>query len=764
MPDVIGSSLPRVEDRRLLRGEGRYAGDVRLHGMLHVAFARSPHGHARVVDLALDRALAMPGVVAAFGPRDLPALGRPMPAVMEMPGVQSRMGAPLVEEPRYHGEAVAVVVAEDAYVAADAVAALDITYEPLPAVTDPKRAMERGAPPVHGGTPDNVAARLHGGYGDVERAFANADVVLRERFNIARSAGLAIEPRTVVAAPGGEHGEAVTLWDSTQAPHVVRRGVAGALGLREEQVRVITLDVGGGFGPKGRLYPEAIVVAALARHLGRPVRWEAGRREDMLTTYQGRGLIVEAELAARADGTILGLRARLVQECGAYLPLAAVVPRHSMQHLLGPYRIPAFAAEALAVYTHAVPLTPLRGGGREGGIFVIERLLDHLARRLGRDPVELRLQNVVRSEEMPYDTGLPSPDGRRTVVYDSGDYPAYLRQARALIGYDAIRRGQPDERRAGIYRGVAVTAFLEATGMGRESARVEIEEDGTVRVTVGSPSTGQSHATTFAQVCAARLGVQVARVRVHSGDTAALGVGTGTFASRMATMGGNAVAQAAGTLRAQVCKAAATLLGEPADAVDLVDGAIRVRGVRRVALADFARLIYARGQAEMLRAEATFAPDQPACFAGGAHAAVMRVNVETGRVQVERYVVVDDCGMAINPMVVEGQIHGGVAHGIFNALLEGMVYDEAGRLRTADISDYARPDSTWIPRIEVEHQEHPSPYNPEGIKGAGEGGVIGSLATIAGAVEDALAPLGLRLNDLPLREPELAALCHPLTR
>ncbi|HWE61090.1 MAG TPA: xanthine dehydrogenase family protein molybdopterin-binding subunit [Chloroflexota bacterium] len=763
MADLIGAPMPRLEDRRLLQGQGCYVGDLRLPGMLHVAFVRSPHGHARVRDLALNQIRTLPGVVAAFGPRDLPALGEPMPVVMEMPGIQRRMGPPLAEEPRYHGEAVAVIVAEDAYRAADASEMATVTYEPLPAVVDPEHALAAGAPAVHADTPDNVGGRLRSGYGDLDAAFARAEVVLHERFTNARAAGLAIEPRVVAAAPGGEHGDELTLWASTQAPHAVRHGVAAALGLRDEQVRVITADVGGGFGPKGRLYPEEVAVAALARRLGRPMRWEATRREDMLATYQGRGVIVEADLAARADGTILGLRARLVQECGAYLPTSAAVPRNTAQHLLGPYHIPAFAAEILAVYTHMVPLTPLRGGGRESGIFVIERLLDHLARRLDQDPVELRLQNVVRPEEMPYDTGLAAPGGS-TVVYDSGDYPAYLRRARELIGYEAVHRVQGAERSRGIYRGVAVTAFLEATGLGQEAARVEIAEDGMVQVTLGSPSQGQSHATSFAQICAARLDVPVQCVRVQSGDTAAMATGTGTFASRMAIMGGNAVAQAARTLRAQLCHMASTLMETPVEAVDLVDGAFRARGVPRLSLAELGCRARAAGDAEALQATYTFKPERPVCFAGGAHAAVVQVDPGTGRVRVERYVAVDDCGTVINPLVVDGQVHGGVAHGIFNALLEGMVYDNQGRLLTADISDYGRPYIMRIPPIEVEHDEHPSPNNPEGIKGAGEGGVIGALATIAGAVEDALAPLALSLNSLPLREPELAAQCRRLQR
>jgi CO/xanthine dehydrogenase Mo-binding subunit len=696
---------------------------------------------------------------------------------MPVPNGHVRTPPSLVTEARYVGEAVAVVVATDPYRAADAADAVEVEYAPLPVVEDPERALDDGAPLVYSDVPGNVAVRVHRSSGESAPAFDAADVILRERFTTARAAGAAIEPRAVAAQPG-DGSFAVTLWDATQAPHGVRRGVAAALGLPEERVRVVVPDVGGGFGPKGRLYPEEVVLAALALRLGRPVLWQATRQEDLTTTYQGRGIVIDAELAARADGTILGLRARLLQDCGAYLATGAVVPLASAQHLLGPYRIPAYVAEITVVYTHKAPLTPLRGGGREQGIFAIERLLDHLARRLQRDPVELRLQNILRPADFPYDTGYPSSYGAGTVVYDSGDYPAYLEQARELIAYDAVRQAQPHERPAGRYRGVAVTAFLEATGLAAESARVAVAADGTVQVTVGSPSTGQGHATSLAQVCAARLGVPAERVAVTSGDTGAMEQGTGTFASRMAVMAGNAVAQAAAAVRQQALAAAAELLEVSADDLDLADGTVAVRGVPgpltcaarrpeepvggRVELAELAHHLQERGEEQRLRATRTFAPPRPVCFAGGAHAAVVVVDVETGRVEVERYAVVHDCGTVLNPLIVEGQIHGGVAHGLGNALWEAMVYDEAGQLLTGDLPDYALPHAEWVPPIAIAHHEQPSPYNPEGIKGAGEGGTIGSLATIAGAVEDALAPLNLTLNSLPLRSEDLARACSPL--
>jgi len=763
-PFPIGARVRRLEDARLVRGGHHFVDDLRLPGMLQVAFARCSRGPARVTRLGLERARALPGVVAVFEASDLAVLGRPMPPGMQQPGVQARMPSPLAgEQVRFAGEAVAAVVADDLYHAVDAAEAVEAEYAPLAAVTDAEQALAAGAPLVHADVPGNLAGRLSPGFGDVEAAFAGAQVVLRERFHTARVASASIEPRGVVAQPGGEGGVALTLWASTQAPHGVRQAIAAALGLPVQAVRVITPDVGGGFGPKGRVYPEEVVLATLALHLGRPLRWQATRTEDLLTTGQGRGLTVEAELAARADGTLLGLRARLLQDCGAYLPAALIVPASSAQHLLGPYRLPAASIEILGVYTHTAPLSPVRGGGREQGIFVMERLLDHLARRLGQDPLELRERNALRPEEFPHHTGYPARGGG-DVVYDSGDYPRCLERARALIGYDALRQAQPAERAAGRYRGVAITLFVESTGLAQERARVEVEADGAVTLAVGSPSTGQGHATTFAQVCAAQLGVPVERVRLVSGDTAAVGEGIGTFASRMAVMGGNATALAAREVRAKALALAAEALeAAPAD-LELVDGAARVRGSpeRQVTLAALAARAADRDEGQRLAATATFAPAQATTFAGGAHAALVEVDVETGRVTVQRYVVVHDCGRLLNPTVVEGQVHGGVAHGLGTVLGEQMVYTAEGRLETDSFERYALPRAESVPRIEVEHQESPSPNNPLGIKGAGEGGTIGALATVVGAVEDALAPLRLELNALPLRFEELEQACARL--
>ncbi|HEU4572460.1 MAG TPA: xanthine dehydrogenase family protein, partial [Candidatus Limnocylindrales bacterium] len=504
--------MRRLEDAELVRGAARFVGDVQYQDTLSVAFVRSPFGRARVRNLSLDAARRAPGVVAAFGPHDLPVLAKEMAPMNRDPRIEERTPRPLTDEPAYAGDAVAVVVAENAYLAADAAAAVQVDYQELRPVLDPVEGMGEDAPQLHPEVPRNIAGRLAFAMGDIDGAFGAADVTLHETFHSPQIASASLEPRGIVAAPGGENGVAATLWVSTQAPQVVRRSVAAALGLRDNHVRVITPFVGGGFGPKGRPYPEEIALAALALQLGRPCRWEATRREDFQSTYHGHGLTIETELAARADGTLLGLRARILQDVGAYLMAALIVPQYAAEHIIGPYHLPAADVQAVAVYTNKASLSPVRGGGREQGVFVMERLMDHLARRVGLDPVEVRRRNTLRAEEFPYETHYPKRYGG-TIVYDSGDFASYLEEARALIGYDEVRRTQAADRAAGRYRGVALTLFAESTAMGKEGARVDVDDDGAVSLAIGSADTGQSHRTTMSQICGAELDIPPDQVR-----------------------------------------------------------------------------------------------------------------------------------------------------------------------------------------------------------------------------------------------------------
>jgi CO/xanthine dehydrogenase Mo-binding subunit len=752
----VGARLNRLEDPDLVRGAAHFVGDVPLPGALSVAFVRCPVGRAHVRVLSLDRARGMPGVAAVLGPRDLPVLARPMPPMNQEPNVAERTPCPLTDEVRCAGDAVAVVVADDLYRAADAAAAVDVAYDELPVIMDPRQASQDGAPLVHTDVPNNIAGRFGFAMGDVDAAFARADVTLSERFTSSQVYNAALEPRGVAASPGGEDGVTLTLWVSTQAPQVVRRSVARALGLRTNEVRVVTPYVGGGFGPKGRPYPEEIAVAALARHLGRPCRWEATRREDFLTTYRGRGLHIDAEVAAQLDGTLLGLRAHILQDVGAYLLAALIVPQYAAEHLVGPYHLPAADVQAVAVYTDKGALSPVRGGGREQGVFVLERLMDHLARRLEIDPVELRRRNALRAEEFPHDTRYPKRYGG-TIVYDSGDPCGLLDQAVDAIDYEAARRAQEDERAAGVYRGVGVSLFMESTAMGKEGARVEVADDGAVTLAVGSADTGQGHRTTMSQICAAELGVPPERIHFISGDTQAMGVGTGTFASRFAVMAGNATALAAREVLQRAMALASELLDVTPQALEVSDGVFHVgtEPDRKITLGEVARR--AREADVPLMTTHVFAPESATTYAGGAHAAVVRVDVETGVVTVERYVVAHDSGTMINPTVLEGQLCGGVAIGIGEALGEMIVCDARGRLLTDSFHRYVVPRADEVPRVAVRHHPCPSRNNPEGIKGVGENGTIGGIATIVAAVEDALAPLALSLNDLPVRSQELAA-------
>lgn len=755
---LIGAAIPRLEDTDLVQGAARYVGDLQIPQTLSVVFVRCPFGHARVKSLSFDRARQVPGFVAAFGPRDLEVLAKPMQPMNLDPDVAERTLRPLTDEPLYAGDAVAVVVAEDPYHAADVATAVDVIYDELPTVMDPNEAMKDGAPLVHADVPNNVAGRFSFSMGDVDATFAQADVTIRDRFNSPQITNASLEPRGVLAAPGGTNGETVTLWVSTQAPQVVRRCVAGALELHTNQVRVITPYVGGGFGPKGRPYPEEIAVAAIALNLGRPCRWEATRQEDFLSTYHGHGLSIDAELAARSDGTILGVRARILQDAGAYLLAGLIVPQYAAEHIIGPYHVQAADVQAIAAYTNKASLSPVRGGGREQGVFVMERLVDHLARQIGMDPVEIRKRNALRADEFPYDTHYPKRYGG-TIIYDSGAFASYLDEVRALIGYDDVRRTQAAERNSGKYRGVAIALFAESTAMGKEGARVEVDDDGTVSLAVGSADTGQSHRTTMSQICASELGLGVEHIHFVSGDTLAMGVGTGTFASRFAVMAGNATALAAKQVRERAVALASELLGATPQALELCDGIFRVRTQqeRCVTLAEVAR--QARAGGIPLCATHIFAPKNATTYAGAAHAAVVDVDVETGVVTVERYAVVHDSGTIINRSVVHGQLHGGVVLGLGEALSEEIIYDPAGRLLTDSFQNYAIPRADQSPPFIVKEHSCASRNNPQGIKGVGENGAMGALPAIIGAVEDALAPLRLSLNDMPLRSEDLARVC-----
>ena len=751
-----GARIKRVEDPRLLRGQGRYVGDIGLSRMLHVAFVRSPHAHAAIHGIDTAAASRAPGVVAVITADDLRDV-RPLEPRLTGGGfTKTRWPALADGRVNFAGEAVAAVVAECPYVAADGRERVAVEYDPLPAVTT-----------VEGGT---VVFRRVGSQGDVESAFGRAALVVEETFTHGRCTASPMEPRGIVA---DWDGQALTVWASTQTPRILRTALARALELPESCVRVIVPDVGGGFGVKVHVFPEDVAVAAIARRLGRPIKWIEERRETLAAAAHAREQRFEVAAAADGDGRLLALRSRVTSDAGAYhiYPLTgALEPMGSAAILPGPYVTPAYAWEAVAVSTNKPPLGAYRGVGMTMGAFVMERVLDLVAERLGLDPAEVRRRNLIPREAYPF----TSASG---MTYDSGDYPKALEQALALVDYDGLRHEQAKARAEGRLTGVGIACYTEYTGMGAEvfrsrgmedvpgieAATVRVSPDGAVSCAVSFPSQGQGHATAVAQVVADRLGVSMERVTLEAVDTRSAPLGTGTFGSRGAVALGGTAGVAADRVREKMTKIAAQLLeASPADLV--FDGdRIHVRGLadRALGFADVARVAYAPpkgGFTDGLEPglDATIYFDSPGpTFSGAVHVAMVDVDHETGRVSVMRYALVEDCGPVINPLLVEGQIHGAIVQGVGEALLEGVVYDEHGQLLTATLMDYALPRAVDVPAPAIGHLETPAPHMPGGVKGMGEGGAIGAPAAIANAVADAVRPLGVKITRLPIRAEHL---------
>jgi len=776
----IGAPLRRREDARLLAGAGRFVDDLDLPGTLHLVVVRSPHAHARLRDVDLAAARRRPGVVAAIdGAAVWRALG-PLPHGARKRGEAARLRAldptlvpvlrletqPLVavEVVRYVGEPVALVLATDRYPAEDAAEQVAVAYEPLPALVDLEAAARPDAPRVHADLPDNLSLRLHLRHGDAAAAFAAADRVVARRFRLPRTTGVPIETRGVLARP--EPGGGLTVWAASQSVHLLRDAIAEQLRLDPARVRVVAPDVGGGFGVKSGVQSEAILAAWLALAHGRPVKWIEDRAEHLRSAPQARDQLHEIALALRADGTLLGLRDRFLVDTGAYNPLGLGQPFNTASHLVGPYRVPAVDIEGAVYFTHKAPYAPVRGAGRPEAVFALERALDLAARQLGLDPVELRRRNLITPAEMPYATGLRARDGQPQ-QYDSGDYPALLERALDLVAYARLRAEQPALWARGVYRGVGVAAYVETTGSGPfESAAVGLDAAGHIWVYTGACAQGQGHETVFAQICAERLGVPVEQVTVVGGDTGAIARGQGTRASRSTVAAGSAIAEAARAVAAQLrARAAAWLEASPAD-LELRDGLVRVRGVpdraapfaQLVAAAATGALVAAPGRPPLvLHAACDYEPPTFA-YASAVHAAVVEVDIATGAVKLLRYAVAHDAGRLVNPLLADGQVCGGVAYGIGNALFEELRYDASGQLLTASLSDYLLPTSADLPSIALAHLESPTPRNPLGVKGLGEGGAIGPPAALANAVEDALRPFGVEVHAVPLTPERVLAL------
>jgi carbon-monoxide dehydrogenase large subunit len=761
----FGAAVARREDPRLLRGEGRFVDDVVLPGMAHAAFVRSPHAHARVAGIRTEAAARRPGVVRVLTFAELARWMHPMPLFGAVPpGLAARVDVAMKQAPqlamardrvRYVGEIVAMVVAESRALAEDAAELVEVDYEPLPAVVDMLAAGEPGAPLLHEAWGDNVAVRFRTGFGDVEAAFRTADVRVAERIHVQRYVGMPIETRGVVAQWDVRDGS-LTTWNGTQVVHFVQQGLVAALGLAPAKVRVIAPDVGGGFGTKANGYAEDLLIPVAAMVTRRPVKWIEDRREHMMAAAHARHQVHDIEIAARRDGTMLAVRDRICVDLGAYNVWGIVLPYNTVAHLLGPHRVPALDVECRGVVTTKTPNAPYRGAGRPETVFAMDRIVDLLARALAMDPAELRRRNYLSAADLPYELAIPYRDGN-PLVYDSGDFRANLEAALAAVDYDGFRREQPELRARGVHRGIGLSGYVEGTAIGPyEGATVRVDAAGHVTVATGAASQGQGHETSFAQVAADALGVPLDWVTVVGGDTAAIPFGVGTFASRSAVNAGSSIHLAAGKVRDKLAAAAAALLeAAPAD-VEIAGGMAAVRGAPASAV-PLARVIqsalptFARPGPVSPDFEATVYHHQPTVtYTSAVHVAVVEVDPGTGAVRLLRYVVAHDCGRLINPVIVEGQIHGGVAQGVGGGLLEEMVYDDEGQLLTGTFMDYLVPTAMELPPIETVHLEYPSPRNPLGIKGIGEGGAISPPAALANAVEDALAPFGVRVTRAPL--------------
>jgi len=757
----FGERIKRNEDPRLLAGRGTFVDDVKLPGLLYAAVLRSPHAHARLLRIDCGRARAHPDVVAVYTHADLPAaLQEPLPKLIPHPALihHKTQYALAPDKVRHVGEAVAFVVATSRYAAEDALELIDAEYDPLPAVVDLERAVQPGAPLVHEDLGTNVCATYTQRVGNVDAAFAHAPHVFTERFVVDRGTAAPMECRGVVAQWEPRQRNLV-MWDSTQAPIPIRNGLARLLGLPQANVRVIAPDIGGGFGPKIMMfYPEEVLVPYAAMQLGQPVKWIEDRRENFAAMNQEREQIHDAAIAVDREGRILGVKTVFLYDSGAYIPYGIIVPIVASTTLPGPYKIPNYLCEFRAVFTNKTIVSPYRGAGRPHGVFVMERLMDRVARELGLDRMEVRRRNFIQPHEFPYDVGLIYQDNA-PLIYDSGNYPATLEKALQMIGYDRWPQERARYRAQGRYVGLGVACYVEGSGIGPyEGCRVTVEPTGRVYAATSVGTQGQGHFTSFAQIIADALTVPVQDVVITTGDTGAFGWGTGTFASRAAVVAGNAVHLAALAVREKALKVAATKLEARVEDLVLEDGRVHVRGTpgRAMTLAELAvaanplrGTIPAEWEQPGLEASRYFAPPR-GTFPNGVHAAILEVDVETGMVTVLRYVVVHDCGRVINPMILEGQIRGGVAQGIGNAFLERLVYDENGQLLTQTFMDYLLPTAMEVPPVEIAHLETPSPNNPLGVKGAGEAGVIPVPALFAQALDDALSEFGIRITEMPL--------------
>ncbi|HXF87080.1 MAG TPA: xanthine dehydrogenase family protein molybdopterin-binding subunit [Xanthobacteraceae bacterium] len=767
----FGARVTRTEDPALLTGRARFVDDIPLPGTLHACFVRSPHAHARIRAIDASAARAMPGVHAVLVADDLsPRMAHgQIPMLVPNPSIKTaRTQLALArEEVCYVGQTVAVVIADCRYLAEDAASAVKVHYEILPAVSDPRAAIAPGAPRVHSDIASNVAAYVPMGYGDVEAVFRNAPHVFEEEFFLHRGGAMSLEGRAVLARYDAV-ADRLDVWSSTQTPHLARGTLADLFERNLESIRVVAPFVGGGFGTKAPFYAEEAVIPAAAMKLGRPVKWVEDRREHFISATQERDQYWKVAIAVDNDGKILGLRGSMLHDTGAFLPWGIIVPYIAATTFPGPYVVPAYKIEVTVALTNRVPTTVVRGAGRPQAVFAMERLMDRVARELKIDRADVRRRNMIKPEQMPYAMGLTFRDGK-PLVYASGDFPRSQERAIELSGYNGFRRRQAQARAHGRYIGIGLANYVEGTGLGPfEGVTVRLLPNGKVAVATGATNQGQGQQTTLSQIIADRLGCRMEDIVMTVGDTGAIAQGVGAFASRQAINAGCSAMIAGDAVRRQVVALAARALGVAESDVEVEDGRAIARSGNRPSLTfgELARLAQGMpgfslppGQAPGLEHTAYFAPPQ-ASYCNGTHVAEVEVDPWTGRVTLLRYTVAHDSGNIINPMIVDGQVQGGVAHGIGNALFEWMKYDDGGQPLTTTFQDYLLPAAPDVPDCIIEHVETPNPLNPLGVKGAGEGGTIPAPAAIVAAIEDALSPFGVHFAQMPLPPARIVEALH----
>ena len=752
---LVGKRVRRCEDPRLITGTATYVEDIQMPGMHYAVIVRSPHAAALIRSINVKQAKAAPGVVAVFTGKDTERVGQ-VPCGASLPGLRVPHHHVLATGRVYFvGHPVAVVVATDRYLARDASDLVEVDYDVLPAVADPEKAQVQGAPAVHPEWPDNIAFTFHQEGGEVDKAFAEADVVVKQRITSQRLIPMAMETRGVVAEWRGADRQ-LNLYTSTQIPHLVRTLVAQMLGLEENRMRVVTPEVGGGFGSKLNVYAEEALMGFVAMKINKPVKWIESRRENFLCTIHGRGHVDYYELAAKRDGTILGIKLKIIQDLGAYHQLLTpAIPTLSVLMMPGLYRTRNVRADIVGVFTNCMPTDAYRGAGRPEATHGIERMVDILAGELKMDPAEIRLKNFIGNDEFPYQTGTG-------LLYDSGNYAAPLKKALDNVGYVKLRQEQAEARKQGKWMGIGISTYGEICAIGPspatpaggwESATVKIEPTGKVTVMTGACPHGQGQETTFAQITADELGVGIDDVLVIRGDTAIVQYGIGTFGSRATAIGGTALYYALQDLKAKIKKFGAMLL--ESDDVTFSSGQVicdrtgKSKSLPEIAAASYRALKLPANTEPGLLSTRFWEPPN-FTFPFGAHIVVSDIDGETGQIKIRRYVAVDDCGNMINPLLVDGQVHGGVAQGLGQALWEQAVYDEHGQLVTGELMDYAVPRAHMMPWIETDHTTTPSPVNPLGVKGVGEAGTIGCSPAVVNSVVDALSRLGVRHIDMPL--------------